>query len=545
MRFYNINNFFFGLISSLIITKTLADQKSVTVKENAVGKIGDRDYELWFRDGKSSAIFNEDGTFTCKFENTGDTMCKSGYLFDGTKTHELLGHIYADFEFKLLSEAMDFSYLSIYGSAENPNASQWPYVEKVEFSIIDASLSPEWDSRFSGIELGEYTLDGYKYTIYQTNEYQYYSVIKGKVNKTKKVDVTAHIKQMESFGMKLGKMKEISVLIEAGSYDSISTGRVEVTKSKIYFEDVPEEKSVTVKENAVGKIGDRDYELWSRDGKSSATFNKDGTFTCNFEDTGDTMCKSGYLFDGSKTYEELGHIYADFEYKVFSVDLDFSYVSIYGWAENPKAKQWPYVEKVEFSIIDTSLSPEWDSRFSGIELGNYTLDGFKYTIYQTNEYQYYSVIKRKVKSNKKVDVTAHIKQMENFGMKLGKIREISVLIEAGSYDSISTGRVDVTKSNIYFEDADDETSCSQAILDMGYKCCSSNCEVLFTDKDGSWGVEKDEWCGCGNKPAEEIKCSYKIVLNGYSCCPSDCEVVFTDNEGSWGIHNDEWCGCGL
>jgi len=543
MKFYNINNFFFGLVSSLIITKAFAGQKSVTVKENTVGKIGDLDYELWSREGKSSAIFNEDGSFTCQYEDTGDTMCKMGYLLNGKKTHEQLGHIYAEYDYKLFAEAMDFSYLSIYGWIENPNKNQWPYVEKIEFNIIGASLSPDWNSQFSGVELGEYSADNSKYTVYQTNEYQYYSVIKKAKNK-RKVDVTAHLQQLEKLGMTLGKIRELSILVEAGSYDSDSSGKIEITSSKIYFEDVPEENSVTVKENTVGTVGDRDFELWSRDGKSSATFNKDGSFTCQYEDTGDTMCKSGYLLDGSKTYEQLGQIYAEYECTVFAKAMDYSYLSIYGWAENPNKNQWPYVEKVEFNIINSILSPDWDKTFSGVELGEYAVENSKFTVYQTNQYQYYSVVKKNNKDKGKVDVTAHLKQLEKLGMTLGKIREISILIEAGSYKSESSGKIEVTSSKISFEEVSKKATCSQAILDMGYQCCSSNCKVRFTDKDGSWGIEKEEWCGCGIESAEETNCSSKIIAYGYNCCPSDCEVIFVDKDGSWGVHDGEWCGCG-
>jgi len=39
-------------------------------------------------------------------------------------------------------------------------------------------------------------------------------------------------------------------------------------------------------------------------------------------------------------------------------------------------------------------------------------------------------------------------------------------------------------------------NCSKAILYQGYRCCSSNCIVIFEDIDGSWSFENGEWCGC-------------------------------------------------
>jgi len=39
------------------------------------------------------------------------------------------------------------------------------------------------------------------------------------------------------------------------------------------------------------------------------------------------------------------------------------------------------------------------------------------------------------------------------------------------------------------------------------------------------------------------KCSSKITDQGYSCCPSNCKVVYTDDDGTWGVHKNKWCGC--
>ncbi|OUM64394.1 Non-catalytic module family DOC2 [Piromyces sp. E2] len=94
--------------------------------------------------------------------------------------------------------------------------------------------------------------------------------------------------------------------------------------------------------------------------------------------------------------------------------------------------------------------------------------------------------------------------------------------------------------------------CSSKITNKGYKCCSTNCTPTFTDEDGEWTVENGEWCGCtssSNTPNNDdnvkyiSKCSMKITNKGYSCCPIDCEVIYTDDDGTWGLDNNEWCGC--
>eukprot|EP00833_Pecoramyces_ruminatium_P010796 jgi/Orpsp1_1/1184828/evm.model.c7180000091150.1 len=80
--------------------------------------------------------------------------------------------------------------------------------------------------------------------------------------------------------------------------------------------------------------------------------------------------------------------------------------------------------------------------------------------------------------------------------------------------------------------------CSASIVAQGYKCCSANCEVVYTDGDGDWGVENNEWCGCGgSSPAPS--CSAAIKAQGYKCCSSCSTVYYTDADGDWGVENNE------
>ncbi|ORY38064.1 putative cellulase [Neocallimastix californiae] len=82
--------------------------------------------------------------------------------------------------------------------------------------------------------------------------------------------------------------------------------------------------------------------------------------------------------------------------------------------------------------------------------------------------------------------------------------------------------------------------CSAAITNQGYKCCSANCEVVYTDGDGDWGVENNEWCGCGG--AAGPVCPEAITNQGYKCCSSCSTVYYSDNDGDWGVENNDWCG---
>jgi len=72
---------------------------------------------------------------------------------------------------------------------------------------------------------------------------------------------------------------------------------------------------------------------------------------------------------------------------------------------------------------------------------------------------------------------------------------------------------------------------------LGYECCKNSCNVVYTDEDGDWGVENNEWCGI---PETCSSCWSKRL--GYDCCKKECKVVYTDNDGKWGVENNEWCG---
>ncbi|OUM61183.1 Non-catalytic module family DOC2, partial [Piromyces sp. E2] len=69
---------------------------------------------------------------------------------------------------------------------------------------------------------------------------------------------------------------------------------------------------------------------------------------------------------------------------------------------------------------------------------------------------------------------------------------------------------------------------------LGYSCCKNTKEVVYTDADGKWGVENNNWCGI-----EDDCWSTRL---GYPCCKSTTKVEFTDSDGKWGIENGDWCG---
>jgi len=320
----------------------------------------------------------------------------------------------------------------------------------------------------------------------------------------------------------------------------------------------------------LGKIGSVDYEVWADGGNNSATFYSDGSFSCKFSNTKDYLCRTGVSFP-AKYPSEIGHIKA--EYKVVkqnAQNVGYSYVGVYGWTLNSGISG-----VFEFYIVDNWLSPGRPGDWVGNQKkGDFTIDGGQYTVYKNvngNLTQYFS-LRKTPRTCGTIDVTAHFDQWEKIGLKMGKITEVKVLGEAGNVGGGCSGTVDFPYAKIYINGKANtgETSgntggntggnnggnngngnagnnggnnasnakCTSKILQQGFKCCSDNCNVIYVDNDGYWGVENNQWCGCGTQAP---KC---IGKQGYPCCKNTKNVIAKDADGSWGIENNDWCYIG-
>jgi hypothetical protein len=72
----------------------------------------------------------------------------------------------------------------------------------------------------------------------------------------------------------------------------------------------------------------------------------------------------------------------------------------------------------------------------------------------------------------------------------------------------------------------------------GYPYCKQTNEVVFTDTV-EWGVENGAWCVIKSK---EPSCTCWATKLGYPCCTTTSQSLFTDENGEWGVENNDWCG---
>ncbi|OUM66237.1 Non-catalytic module family DOC2 [Piromyces sp. E2] len=86
-----------------------------------------------------------------------------------------------------------------------------------------------------------------------------------------------------------------------------------------------------------------------------------------------------------------------------------------------------------------------------------------------------------------------------------------------------------------------EDNCWSDIL--GYSCCQTTCNTVYTDKDGNWGVENNQWCGIIDSVCEVSNNNgecFAEISGKYKCCEG-CKVWYSDEQGDWGVENNDWC----
>jgi len=74
-----------------------------------------------------------------------------------------------------------------------------------------------------------------------------------------------------------------------------------------------------------------------------------------------------------------------------------------------------------------------------------------------------------------------------------------------------------------------------------YPCCNG-CNVVYTDEEGEWGVEYNDWCFLDEVKCHPNVCSKGFTNQGYNCCSSCGPVYYTDATGDWGFEYGDWCG---
>jgi hypothetical protein len=174
------------------------------------------------------------------------------------------------------------------------------------------------------------------------------------------------------------------------------------------------------------------YEVW-RDGyTASLTCYDDGGYKV-YSKGADAIVRFGPKFDEPKTFDQHGNFAADYKFKTKGggFGTDFYLVGIQGNTTEPKT---------EFYIVDYWFYEDADTTAFGTRMGEFTVDGDTYDIWQNTankeprvqgdmSFKQYFSIRRTKRDSGYIDITAHFKKWEELGLKMGKITDVMALVE--------------------------------------------------------------------------------------------------------------------
>ena len=176
-------------------------------------------YELWNQNSQGTACMTlgSGALFSGEWKDVQNYLARRGLGYDQTRKHQEIGTFTATYNCSYNpSSASGNSYLSVYG---------WTVNLLKEFYIIE-----DWrnwiPSRAAGATLkGTITVNGSIYDIYVntrvnqpsiigTTTFQQYFSIRRDVRNSGTINISEHFDKWESLGMEMGKMYEVSFVVE-------------------------------------------------------------------------------------------------------------------------------------------------------------------------------------------------------------------------------------------------------------------------------------------------------------------------------------------
>jgi hypothetical protein len=201
--------------------------------------------------------------------------------------------------------------------------------------------------------------------------------------------------------------------------------------------------------NDGGSVGGQDWFLWFTGGSGCMTAyenNLAGAFTAQWNNPGDFLARSGFWFDETQTFEEIGEIGADLAFTKQGSAGGFSFIGIYGWTLEPL---------VEYYIVEDSYGNGPAQPFNTQQRGSFDMDGAQYNIYSGDRVNLPSIIGDanftqvlSVRQNPRqcghVSISEHFRQWESMGINMGLAKEAKILVEAGG----GNGSITFTHANV-------------------------------------------------------------------------------------------------
>lgn len=183
-------------------------------------------------------------------------------------------------------------------------------------------------------------------------------------------------------------------------------------------------------------------DIWCQGGNNFVTYYDNGTFNASWNGTNDYILGIGYYYDKDSDVDPEDMQYdCYFRHTRTGSAGGYSYIGLHGWTIDPL---------VEFYIVDDWYNKP-GANLLGQRKGEFTVDGANYEIYQnqrvqqpsidgTQSFLQYFSVRTTARHSGHIDASAHFKNFETLGMRMGKMYELMYFIEVGG----GTGTLDCT-----------------------------------------------------------------------------------------------------
>lgn len=472
------------------------------VSGNRVGAINGTPwgYEQWYQGGNASMTYYSNGTFKANWSGSSDYLTRVGYQYNGNGISHKTKNFAVDYKYTKSGNAQ-YGYIGVYGWTKNPETEY--YIVDDWFSKPSEQYVGEKFGEIT-VDGAKYSIHAFlrqqEPSKSGTSTFVQFFSIRETPRQCGHIDISAHFKKWDelftgqqkqlrgskgggSASLKFGNVTEVMLMTEAGgnatgsvdytyfnmvdnatpsptssaspkSSSSVAksssskggtavSGTIDACKDAMGHEGQSKTDNGRNNSSSTGNIGSTGYhyEIWYQGGNNSMTYYDNGTYTAKWSGTNDFLARVGFKYNEDKTYDQVGPIDAYYKWSHQGSAGGYNYIGIYGWTVDPL---------VEYYIVDDWFNKP-GANLLGQRKGEFTVDGDTYEIYQNTRYnapsikgdqtfpQYFSV-RKSARQCGHIDITAHFKKWESLGMKMGKMYEAKVLVEAGG----GTGSFDVT-----------------------------------------------------------------------------------------------------
>jgi endo-1,4-beta-xylanase len=236
----------------LILSIRISSSQELCTQPGTERIAGEQDgyrYELWNQNAQGTACMTlgRGALFSGEWEGIQNYLARRGLGYDQTLEHEEIGTFYTSYncDYNASTESGN-SYLSVYG---------WTVEPLKEYYIVEDWRNWIPSMAEGTVPKGTITVNGGIYDIYESTRvnqpsiigittFQQYFSIRRTVRNSGTINISEHFLKWESLGMEMGKMYEVSFVVEGYQ----SSGSFDFTALEVLVSNDPAASAGTLKE---------------------------------------------------------------------------------------------------------------------------------------------------------------------------------------------------------------------------------------------------------------------------------------------------------